>query len=632
MQRSASNRLLVDSSRTDSRRFRAITGIITFSSKLPDAPATVTVASLPTTWAHTIRVASGSTGLTFPGMMLDPGCRSGRLISARPVRGPDDIHRRSLQIFVRPTAIVLSCPDSSTRASRAPCASKWLAASVNGSPVAVASSAITFSANPAGVLIPVPTAVPPSGSCATRGSTDSSRSMPNRMAAAYPPNSCPSMTGVASIRCVRPDFTTSAYSVALASSAVARWSSAGTSCCTVAVVAATWIDVGNVSLLDWLALTWSLGCTSTPDRFASDASTSFMFMFEEVPEPVWNTSMGKWSRCWPATISAAAARMASACCGSTTPRSALTFAAAALTCAIALTCSGSSVLPLIGKFSTARCVCARHNASAGTWTSPMLSCSVRYSTMVRGYPAAFVPIGSGRSATGEVEPVLLPAVLQGYLVRDRGHLPEDRLHLLPQRRRLCGGPDHQRATRPQGAAGLVEELSLVETRVLLVDQEPGAVVDVEQDQVVGLGSRLRHRDPDVRGHHGQSLIGEQPGPVPDGSVAHPPDQVVLDLDDHDPLHSVVGQHLMSREPQPESAHDDGTWFVDAAQRRAGQPTLGGRLLGVHHVHAVDAQLQDSRRVAAALVVPLLAQHDLAARGLRTSQLDVRHRCRSDLLC
>ena len=102
-----------------------------------------------------------------------------------------------------------------------------------------------------------------------------------------------------------------------------------------------------------------------------------MFMFDDVPEPVWKTSSGKWSRCSPAITSAAAVRIASACAGSTTPRSALTLAAAALTCAIALTCSASSVVPLIGKFSTARWVCARQRASTGTWTSPMLSCSMR---------------------------------------------------------------------------------------------------------------------------------------------------------------------------------------------------------------------------------------------------------------
>ena len=141
--------------------------------------------------------------------------------------------------------------------------------------------------------MPVPTAVPPSGSSASRGSVDSSRSMPSRTCAAYPPNSWPSVTGVASIRWVRPDLTTLANSSALASNASARWSSAGMRSRVIASVAATWIEVGNVSLLDWLALTWSLGWTSRPSaRVARVAITSLAFMLLDVPEPVWKTSIG----------------------------------------------------------------------------------------------------------------------------------------------------------------------------------------------------------------------------------------------------------------------------------------------------------------------------------------------------
>jgi hypothetical protein len=60
--------------------------------------------------------------------------------------------------------------------------------------------------------------------------------------------------------------------------------------------------------------------------------------------------------------SAAPARIASACSEVMMPRSALTAAAADLTRAIARTCSPSRGLPLIGKFSTARWVWARHSA------------------------------------------------------------------------------------------------------------------------------------------------------------------------------------------------------------------------------------------------------------------------------
>ena len=137
--------------------------------------------------------------------------------------------------------------------------------------------------------------------------------------------------------------------------------------------------VGKVSLLDWLALTWSLGCTWTPARAASVATTSLAFMLELVPEPVWKTSTGKASSCSPAATAVAASAIAEACSASSTPRSPLATAAAAFTWPIAWTSAGSTGVPLIGKFSTARWVCARHSASTGTRTSPMESCSVRYS-------------------------------------------------------------------------------------------------------------------------------------------------------------------------------------------------------------------------------------------------------------
>ena len=52
-------------------------------------------------------------------------------------------------------------------------------------------------------------------------------------------------------------------------------------------------------------LTWSLGWASSP---ASLAITSFAFMFEEVPEPVWKTSIGNWSSCLPSATSSPALR------------------------------------------------------------------------------------------------------------------------------------------------------------------------------------------------------------------------------------------------------------------------------------------------------------------------------------
>jgi hypothetical protein len=120
--------------RSDSITLRAISGIITFSSSSPDNPPTVTAASLPITCAPTWRTDSGMTGLTLPGMMDEPaGSPAADLVQAG--ARADAIHRTSLAILIRLTAIVLSAPEISTSASREPCASKWSSASRNGSPV-----------------------------------------------------------------------------------------------------------------------------------------------------------------------------------------------------------------------------------------------------------------------------------------------------------------------------------------------------------------------------------------------------------------------------------------------------------------------------------------------------------------
>ena len=159
---------------------------------------------------------------------------------------------------------------------------------------------------------------------------------------------------------MRPDFTTPANSSALASSASERCPRAGTRSRTTPAVAATCTEVGKTSLLDCEALTWSLGCTSAPsERVANVAITSLAFMFELVPEPVWYTSIGKCSSCAPEATSSAAAAIAAAMSAGSTPSSALALAAAFLILARASMWPRSRRVPEIGKFSTARCVCAR---------------------------------------------------------------------------------------------------------------------------------------------------------------------------------------------------------------------------------------------------------------------------------
>ncbi|MDF2574700.1 MAG: hypothetical protein K0S05_1612 [Agromyces sp.] len=129
-----------------------------------------------------------------------------------------------------------------------------------------------------------------------------------------------------------------------------------------AAVTAMCTEVGKTSFDDCEAFTWSFGCTARPSfSVATVASTSFMFMFDEVPLPVWYTSTGKCStKPWrPAMTSSAASSIAFAMSASSTPRRALAWAAAFLMRARAWICCGSSCEPEIGKFSTARCVWAR---------------------------------------------------------------------------------------------------------------------------------------------------------------------------------------------------------------------------------------------------------------------------------
>ena len=97
-----------------SSALRAIIGSMTFNWKLPDWAPTVIAVSLPITWAATCMAVSQATGLTLPGMMLEPGCSAGRVTSPSPPSGPEFIHRRSLAIFITATAATLSWPDIST--------------------------------------------------------------------------------------------------------------------------------------------------------------------------------------------------------------------------------------------------------------------------------------------------------------------------------------------------------------------------------------------------------------------------------------------------------------------------------------------------------------------------------------
>ena len=96
--------------------------------------------------------------------------------------------------------------------------------------------------------------------------------------------------------------------------------------------------------------TWSFGCTPSPARFAI---TSLAFMLVEVPEPVWNTSIGNWSSCCPAATSSPARATRSAMSASSNPSSAFTRAASALMRPSQRTTGAGTGSPDTGKFSIA---------------------------------------------------------------------------------------------------------------------------------------------------------------------------------------------------------------------------------------------------------------------------------------
>ena len=141
----------------------AVTGSITLSSRKLPVWLNAMVASLPTTRATTIVRLSTMTGFTLPGMMLDPGWVSGRASSAIPARGPIPISRRSEAIFHRLRAMVRIAPCAAMAASSVAWAWKWFEVSRTSRPVSADSRAQARPAYSGWALMPVPTAVPPSG-------------------------------------------------------------------------------------------------------------------------------------------------------------------------------------------------------------------------------------------------------------------------------------------------------------------------------------------------------------------------------------------------------------------------------------------------------------------------------------
>jgi len=164
----------------------------------------------------------------------------------------------------------------------------------------------------------VPTAVPPCARSLNRGNVDSTRSIPYLICWAYPENSCPSVKGVASCKCVRPILMIFAKSFDFLSNALCKVCKLGMRCLVNARTAAICMIVGKESLDDWDMLTWSFGWTgsldpSLPPRrdIARLEITSLTFMWNCVPDPVCQTTRGKWSFNLPSATSLAAVWIAS---------------------------------------------------------------------------------------------------------------------------------------------------------------------------------------------------------------------------------------------------------------------------------------------------------------------------------
>src|ERR671925_60502 len=163
------------------------------------------------------------------------------------------------------------------------------------------------------------------------------------------------------MRCVRPAFTTSSNFFALRVSERSSALSAGRSAFVAWSSAARCTALGKTSLDDWPLLTSSFAWTFEP---ASEAMTSFAFMFDDVPEPVWKTSIGNWSSSSPAASRSPAAAMRSALSGSRRPSSAFTRAAAALIRPSQRATGAGIGSPDTGKLATALRVSAPHSSSS----------------------------------------------------------------------------------------------------------------------------------------------------------------------------------------------------------------------------------------------------------------------------
>jgi len=145
----------------ESSRHAATSGKNGLSSRLPDAQAKVRAMSSPKTSIAAWLAASGMTGFTLPAMIVDPGWRCGRNISAGPPSGPPAMNRRSPHTLSRVVAQALIIPETSTKTSAFCVLSTRFSARANPMPVTSRKTSVTRKMYSRGAASPVPIAVPP---------------------------------------------------------------------------------------------------------------------------------------------------------------------------------------------------------------------------------------------------------------------------------------------------------------------------------------------------------------------------------------------------------------------------------------------------------------------------------------
>ena len=172
--------------------------------------------SLPNTCTATIVSASLCVGLILPGMIDEPGSLSGIVISPKPARGPLAYRRTSLAIFIAMPPSVRSAALALTIASCADSAANLLRADVNGLPVACAMCrATTLAEARRRVDAGADRRAAERQRIAARRARWRRYFVASSSCATQPEITWPSVTGVASCRCVRPSMTTSANARAL---------------------------------------------------------------------------------------------------------------------------------------------------------------------------------------------------------------------------------------------------------------------------------------------------------------------------------------------------------------------------------------------------------------------------------